>query len=455
MTLISFPRVRFTNLVKTQAKIPTQEAKNKLLKKMLETNLKNKSQQEIVEYCIHELKLISEIVNAQGDRKLASENLSQPLGFSLPNKIDRIQKLLSLFENRNDDGSVQNINRTAAKYVEVLRQILGLEKLKSFISPNTFCLIENYNFDLIRSESNKWYRGNYIQNVAVRLNGDSLNIQLGRQNGTMGKDYELEVQLKPKQDDTSIQVTPEKQIKWREYFFSKYLNLVTETDGIIRYEGNFLNDCKDSKQNDKFIINKLPLSDEELTGYIDKVKICNYIGFYIANFTDMTGAKFIVYQAPDQLNYQDIGKVIKSDQGLESFYRVCLLAFKTLHDNDLICEDLSKLKLRVNKENPKDIKFIGTNFIPCQGKINEKIQELISLHTKVLRENFIEYNTVINDKNLIVSRKGLANDKLLKKINEYLPAGESSGKEDYDKLFDLFSKFVKVYNHNKLFIAKS
>ena len=162
--------------------VKTQQDKNFLLNRLLVNNLSNKSCQELIDYCTKELKAISCLVEAQGNKATAKASLERVLGSSTND--DHINQILSLFENRNVGIiSTQNITRTAAKYVEVLR--LVLEQLKPHALATQLDYNEIRNLDLIRVESNKWYRGNYIKNVRVNKINNRLQIQLGRENGSM------------------------------------------------------------------------------------------------------------------------------------------------------------------------------------------------------------------------------------------------------------------------------
>ena len=207
MPSISFPRTnsiaqnqsKKTNLEDKQSQIEqehpllfaanynTQERKNELLTKMLTDNLVNKSGTEIKDYCIKELRAVSCIVDAHGNKVNADNNLRMS---ALGLDDNHVSNLLALFENR-DTGLFgrQNINRTAAKYVEVLRQTLQTVDRNSFATD--LSVPEQQNLAELRAESNKWYRGDYIQNVRVDNDGHTLNIRLGEPNGTMDRYYQM------------------------------------------------------------------------------------------------------------------------------------------------------------------------------------------------------------------------------------------------------------------------
>ncbi len=162
----------------------SQEDKNLLLRSLIQRNLSGLDDAEIRRKCIEELKLISCIVDAAGDEDIAFSNITKFYSYSkqknILNTLHHINDLFHLFRNRHHCFlGKQVLNRTAAKYIEALRQIAGndLTKLNKH---------EMANINFARRESNKWYRANYIQNVKVERDHEKFIVQLGRKNGTMG-----------------------------------------------------------------------------------------------------------------------------------------------------------------------------------------------------------------------------------------------------------------------------
>jgi hypothetical protein len=192
MPVISFPRAN--NL--QQKQIDTQDKKNELLTIILRDSFINQHISEIKNLCINELKAISFIVSAQGNEEIARKLMSGLVELH-KNYNQHINNLFSLFRNR-DTGlfGKQNINRTAAKYVEVLREILDAtdeNKGNRRFEDEVQC-----NLRLLTNESHKWYRGNYIQHVHVTINHttNSLDIQLGKHGGTMGNHHTFTIPIK-------------------------------------------------------------------------------------------------------------------------------------------------------------------------------------------------------------------------------------------------------------------
>lgn len=214
MPSISFPRTnsiaqnqsKKTNLEDKQSQIEqehpllfaanynTRERKNELLTKMLTDNLVNKSGTEIKDYCIKELMAVSCIVDAHGNKVNADNNLRMS---ALGLNDNHVSNLLALFGNR-DTGLFgrQNINRTAAKYVEVLRQTLQTVDRNSFTTD--LSVQEQRNLNLVRDESNKWYRSNYIMDISVTKYQGNLIVTLGNELGR------LTVPINLKQDHLPI-----------------------------------------------------------------------------------------------------------------------------------------------------------------------------------------------------------------------------------------------------------
>ena len=167
-----------------------RQEKQCLLRELLTTNLNNKSREDVIKFCKNGLDAISEIVGSNGNLEQARNTLNQ----RFPNEKDFISKLLTLFTNRTSNSvfnfglGYQNINKNAAKYSEILRQILSTlnpeEKLNE---------ARQGNINLISNEASKWYRANYIKNISVKNTNNGLAIKLGQENGDMGQNYKLNI----------------------------------------------------------------------------------------------------------------------------------------------------------------------------------------------------------------------------------------------------------------------
>ena len=190
------------------------EGKNQLLKNMLFNGLENKTIENVKIYIINELKSISKIFENNKNKSLLDSEINK--------------NLLNLFKNRNTGCKAQNITRTAAKYVEVLRQLLNAIDpliLKEQLEPQ-----EIQNINLIRNESDRWFRANYIRNVAVTIiKNNIINIQLGRQDGSMGYFWKLEpINIKCKEE-------PQNTIK-----YSKSIHLpILPKINMNKFENNY------------------------------------------------------------------------------------------------------------------------------------------------------------------------------------------------------------------------
>ncbi len=158
----------------TQQSYDTKAGKRELLIKFIKHNFSNKTYEQIKLFCVQELKAISCIIDAAGNEAIARDKLIKFYNDTNPSEqIDHIDGLLNLFRNRNTGFlGQQNLNRSAAIYIQVLRSLpeIDLSALNSQ---------ERKNIDIATNESNKWYRENYIRDVQVRKNQDDLEIQLG------------------------------------------------------------------------------------------------------------------------------------------------------------------------------------------------------------------------------------------------------------------------------------
>jgi hypothetical protein len=196
MPLISFANTQSINTKQCNQKdqLPDNESVlfkdtlNKQIKQdslisLLTDNLTNKSPEDIEAFCRKELEAISAIVDSQGDRNNATKKLNNIFN----NDQNHVNKLLTLFTNRNTGFlGQQNITRNAAKYTKALMLILS-----KFHEPNISInlLPEDIqkNINLVLSEANKWYRSNYIKNVIiVEEKNSGFEIKFGQESGDMG-----------------------------------------------------------------------------------------------------------------------------------------------------------------------------------------------------------------------------------------------------------------------------
>ena len=169
MATISFPVTRTERSNPSHSKnSSSRKSKEDLLIKIVKDNIWTiKTKTELDSFCKNELRVISIIIDARGNLSAARSNLdkfkSENPEYFKDNVDDHIEELICLFTNRNSGWlGQQNITRTAAKYIEVLLQCYGQNNLGELQD------YEKNNIILARSESNKWYRMNYIHKIALR-----------------------------------------------------------------------------------------------------------------------------------------------------------------------------------------------------------------------------------------------------------------------------------------------
>ena len=114
---------------------------------------------------------------------------------------------MSLFTNRKSGYfGEQNVTRTGAKYTQILIQLLN--QFDDSCLENCFTPSERDSLSEVLLESSKWYRGNYIKNVNVSVDKHNrtpnINITLGRNNGTMGSNNNLNITFQSKQVMTPL-----------------------------------------------------------------------------------------------------------------------------------------------------------------------------------------------------------------------------------------------------------
>ncbi len=223
-------------------KYKSREDKNEILRGIIRNSFGGKSKDEIAKKCIIHLRIINELVKANGDINRAVDNINENLAnyFEGQNiNKDEIQDILYLFQNRRGGLCIgQNLTRTAAKYTQVLVQLMDIYVTEGYAKLNTD---EFANIQLALQEADKWYRGNYIKNDQVLTKPEGgLEITLGNKNGTMGKDYQINLELLCSDDNLKTNgkhVTARKRVFSDNSYVIKII--VHLTDRVVKYLGYY------------------------------------------------------------------------------------------------------------------------------------------------------------------------------------------------------------------------